>query len=152
MLRCKWGALGSWLEFNYGLKDVIAIILLGQRKAPLKGYPCSWDCGSMAGMWFVRQTLTLIFPIASLNFLVFALLNLALQYTRTLGFIEPGNFENLRRVKPRVRAPAHHRYALAHPERENTFSLRVSPCHIPRTSRTQGFRCKLPRRYSRNAI
>lgn len=102
MLRCQWRALGSGLKFDYGLKDVIAVILLSQRKAPLKRYPCSWDCGSMAGMWLVRQTLTLIFPIASLYLLVFAFLNLALQYTRTLRFIETSNFENLRRVKPRV--------------------------------------------------
>lgn len=81
---------------------MIAIILLGQRKAPLKGYPCSWDCGSMAGMWLVRQTLTLVFTIASLNLLVFALLNLALQYTRALRFIEASDFEDLCRVKPRV--------------------------------------------------
>jgi hypothetical protein len=43
---------------------------------------------------------TLILSISTLNFLVFALLDLSFQHSGALGFVKASDFEYLRRVEP----------------------------------------------------
>jgi hypothetical protein len=58
---------------------------------------------------------TLIFAIASLNFLVFAFLYFTFQDAGALWFVETRDFENLRSVEPRIGAAAHDCDAFTHP-------------------------------------
>jgi hypothetical protein len=60
---------------------------------------------------------TLVFPIAALDFLVFAFLNFTFEDPGTLGLVEASDFKYLRGVKPRVRAPAHDCDVFTHPAR-----------------------------------
>lgn len=48
------------------------------------------------------QTLTLVFTITTLNFLVFPFLHFPLKNASSLGFIEPSDLQYLRRVQPRI--------------------------------------------------
>lgn len=47
-----------------------------------------------------ERRLTLILSVSTLNFLVFALLNLSFEDSSALGFVKAGDFEYLRRVEP----------------------------------------------------
>ena len=59
---------------------------------------------------------TLVFPVPTLNLFVFAFLNLTFEDAGALWFVETRDFENLRSVKPRIRAPTHDCDAFTHPE------------------------------------
>lgn len=45
---------------------------------------------------------TLIFPVSTLNLLVFTLLHLAFEHASALRFVKTGDFQDLSRVEPRV--------------------------------------------------
>jgi hypothetical protein len=54
-----------------------------------------------------RLTLTLIFSISTLNLLVYAFLDLSLQYPCSRGLVEPGCFQDVRSIDPVIGPTAH---------------------------------------------
>lgn len=54
-----------------------------------------------------RDPGALVLAVSSLNFLVNALLDFALENTRSLRFVKTDNFEDLSGIEPAIRASAH---------------------------------------------
>ena len=54
-----------------------------------------------------RDPGALVLAVASLDFFVDALLDFALENTRSLGFVEADDFEDLSGIEPAIRASAH---------------------------------------------
>lgn len=72
------------------------------------------------------------------------LLHLSLEDSGALWFIETCDFEYLRRVEPRIRAPPHDGDTLAHPERVGKVKQRANWWRGGLTSRTRVSRCRWP--------
>jgi hypothetical protein len=68
---------------------------------------------------------TLIFPVPALNLFVFAFLNLTFEDAGALWFVKTCHLENLRSIKPRIRAPTHDRNVFTHPAKEVRPGIRA---------------------------
>lgn len=108
MLGRRRGATVAGDEVEDGLQFRQDAVAFCQCSPILQWYPCACKRASSVSETSTQPlTLTLVFAVSTLHFLMNPLLHLPLQDAGSRRLVEVGYFENVSRIDPVIRATAH---------------------------------------------